>query len=93
MWANAKRDGRPAEYRWCPLFNAAVSLTPTTRVPCSNGAKTQNPLKLTGVPETNEMISAASMLKFTILQGHVGEILLFNKSFFRLSICASLAKI
>jgi len=23
MWANAKRDGRPAEYRWCPLFNAA----------------------------------------------------------------------
>jgi len=23
MWANAQRDGRPAEYRWCPLFNAA----------------------------------------------------------------------
>jgi len=23
MWANARRDGRPAEYRWCPLFNAA----------------------------------------------------------------------
>ena len=23
MWANAKRDGRPAEYRWRPLFNAA----------------------------------------------------------------------
>jgi len=22
MWANAQRDGRPAEYRWCPLFNA-----------------------------------------------------------------------
>jgi len=22
-WANAQRDGRPAEYRWCPLFNAA----------------------------------------------------------------------
>jgi len=22
MWANAKRDGRPAEYRWRPLFNA-----------------------------------------------------------------------
>jgi len=23
MWANAKRDGRSAEYRWRPLFNAA----------------------------------------------------------------------
>ena len=23
MWANAQRDGRPAEYRRCPLFNAA----------------------------------------------------------------------
>jgi len=21
MWANAQRDGRPAEYRWCPPFN------------------------------------------------------------------------
>jgi len=21
MWANAQRDGRPAEYRWRPLFN------------------------------------------------------------------------
>jgi len=23
MSANAQRDGRPAEYRWRPLFNAA----------------------------------------------------------------------
>jgi len=23
MWANAERDGRPAEYRWRRLFNAA----------------------------------------------------------------------
>jgi len=23
MWANAQHDGRHAEYRWCPLFNAA----------------------------------------------------------------------
>jgi len=23
MWANAQRVGRPAEYRWRPLFNAA----------------------------------------------------------------------
>ena len=42
MWANALSDGRPAEYRWRPLFNAAVWLMPTTRVPCSNAAKTRN---------------------------------------------------
>ena len=81
MWANAQRDGCPAEYRWRPLFNAAVWLTPTTRVPCSNAAKTRNLLKLPGVPQTNEMISAASGPKFTILWGHVGEILLLNKFF------------
>jgi len=23
MWADAQRDGRPAEYRWRPLFIAA----------------------------------------------------------------------
>jgi len=60
MWANAQRDGRPAEYRWRPLFSAAVWLMPTTRVPCSNAAKTRKLLKLPGVPQTNETISAAS---------------------------------
>ena len=69
MWANAQRDHRPAEYRWRPLLNAAVWLTPTIRVPCSNAAKTPNPLKLAGVPQTNEMISAASRTKFTIFVG------------------------
>ena len=29
MWANAQPDGRPAEYRWCPVLNAAVWLAPT----------------------------------------------------------------
>jgi len=81
MWANAQRDGRPAGYRWRPLLNTAVWLTPTTRVPCSNAAKTRNPLKLAGVPQTPETISAASGPKFAILWGHVEEILLLNKFF------------
>ena len=51
MWANAQPDGRPAEYRWRPLLNAAVCLTSTTSVPCSNAANTQNPLKFVGVPQ------------------------------------------
>jgi len=68
MWANAQRDGRPAEYRWrLPLYNATIWLTPTSRVPCSNAAKTLNPLKFTAVPQTNETISAASGPKFTSL--------------------------
>jgi len=36
-------------------------LTPTTRVLCSNAAKTQNPLKFAGVPQTPEPISAVSL--------------------------------
>ena len=67
MWANAQRDGRPAEYRCRPLLNAAVWLTPTTRVPCSNAAKMRNPSKFAGVPQTRQQISAASGPKFTIL--------------------------
>ena len=72
MWANAQRVGRPAEYRWRPLLNAAVWLTPTTRVPCSNAAMTRNPLKFAGVPQTTGSISAASGPKFTIHCGTCG---------------------
>jgi len=81
MWANAQRDGCPAKYRWRPQFNTAVWLMPTTSVPCRNAAKTRNPLKLLGVPQTNERISAARGPKFTILWRHVWEILLLNKFF------------
>ena len=76
MLANGQRDGRPAYYRWRPVFSAAVWLTP-----CSNAAKTQNSLKFVGVPQTPEPISAVSRPKFTILSGHVEEVLLLNKFF------------
>ena len=49
-----------------------IWLTPTTTVPCSNAAKKQNPLKLAGVPQTPEPISATSGPKFTILWGTSG---------------------
>jgi len=65
MWANAPRDDRPAEYMWRPLFNAVkFGCRPLS---CSNAAKTRNPLKFGGVPQTREQISAASGPKFTIL--------------------------
>jgi len=62
---------------------------PNTGVPCSKAAKTRNPLKFAGVPQTNETISAVSGSKFTILWKHVDEILLLNKFFPIVSTCLS----
>jgi len=50
-------------------------------MPCSNAAKTRKLLKVAGVPQTPERISATSRPKFTVLEGHVEEILLLNKFF------------
>jgi len=66
---------------------------PTTRVPYSNAAKMHNQLKLAGVLQTRQQISSISGPKFAILRGHVEEVLMFNNFFFRLSICAFVAKI
>ena len=87
MWANAKHDGRPDKYWWRCLFNAAVWLTHTTRVPCSNAAKTRNQLRLAEVPQIRQQISAVSGSKFTILRGHVEEVL--NKFFPIVNTCLS----
>ena len=65
-----------------PVQRRKVWLTLTTRVPCSNAAKTRNPLKFAGVPQTTGWISAISRPKFTILWGHVEDISLLNKFFF-----------
>jgi len=61
----------------------------TTRVPCSNSAKTRNLLKFAGVPQTRQQISAVSRPKFTILSGHAEEVLLFNKFFPIVDTCLS----
>ena len=85
---------------WWPPCRGNLCSTPqslaeaTTTVPCSYATKTRNPLKFAGVPQTIGPISiTAGGPKFTILWGHVEEILLLNKFFFRLSICALVAKI
>jgi len=83
MSANAQRDGHPAEQ--CHK----LSLTPTTGVPCSNDAKTRNPLKFGVVPQTTGPISAASGPKFTILWGHLEDILLRNNFFPIVDTCLS----
>ena len=58
-------------------------------MPSSNAAKTRKPLKLAGVPQSPETISAASAPKFTILWAHMEEILLFNKFFPIVDTCLS----
>ena len=70
MWANAQRDGRLAEYRWRPLFNAA-KFGSRPLVKCR--AKTRNPLKLAGVPQTNETISFANGLNGLYCEGMWGR--------------------
>ena len=56
-----------------PNAGGALCSTPQTLadahyyMPCSNAAKTRKPLKLAGVPQTNQRISAARVPKFTIL--------------------------
>jgi len=55
----------------------------------SNAAKTRNPLKFTGVPQTRQQISAAGGPKFTVLSGQVEEALLFNKFFLIVDTCIS----
>ena len=94
MRAGAQCDGRPAEHRRAPsVQRRKVWPTPSTRCRAvTYAAKTRNPLKFVGVPQTNDPISAISGPKFTILSGHVEEILLLKKLFFRLSILALIAK-
>jgi len=82
MWADAKRDVRPAKYRCRPLLNAVDQIAKISlwcnlgtkktarrsqRRRCSNEAKTRNPMKFAGVPQTRQPISAVSKPKFSIL--------------------------
>jgi len=73
-----------------PNVGGALCSTPqsladaTTTVSRSNAAKTRNPLKFARVPQTivhTGPISAASGPKFTLLWGHMKDILLLNKFF------------
>jgi len=53
MWANAQRDGRPAEHRWRPLFNAAKFSwrTPTTRCRVVTLPRCESSWNLHGCPK------------------------------------------
>jgi len=89
MWANAQRDGRPDEYRWRPLFNAAkFSWRPLPECRAVTLSRRETGEIRRGA-QTRQQISAVSRPKFTILLGHVEEVLLFNKIFPIVDICLS----
>jgi len=69
-------------------IGGALCSTPQS-LACSNAAKTRNPLKFVGVPQTPEPISAASGPKFTILWRHLEDILLLNNFFPIVAMCLS----
>ena len=79
-----------------PKIGGALCSTPQsladaqyTWLPSSNAAKTRNPLKFAGVPQTTGSISAASGPKFTILLEHMEKVLLLNTFFPIVDTCLS----
>jgi len=61
MWANAQRDGRPAKYRWRPLFSAAkFGWHPLLQCHAVTLPRQENLLKFAGLPQTTGPISATS---------------------------------
>jgi len=82
MWANAQRDGRPAEHRWRPLFNATKfgwrSLLDCRAVTLP---RLETRWNLQGCPKLPDRSQPLVGRKFTILWGHVEEILLLHKFF------------
>ena len=95
MWASAQPDGRPAAYRWRRLFNAAVWLTPTTRRRAVTLPRRETSWNLQGCPilvnRSQPLVGWSS--PYSDFWGHVKEVLLLNKFFFRLLIRALVAKI
>jgi len=97
-WLNSVRGQElPEMYTQCTSAgdgqtSCKVWLTSVERRRCSYEAKMRNPLKIVGVAQIRQPMSAVSGPTFTILREHVAEILLIY-TFFRLSIHALLAKI
>jgi len=90
MWANAQRDVVALPNIGGALYSTPQSLADAHYyMPCINAPKTRNPLKVAGVPQTNETISAASGSKFTLLWGHLEDILLINNFFPIVDTCLS----
>jgi len=96
MWANAQRDGRPAEYWWRPLFNAAkYGWRPIVECRAVTLPRRETRWSLQGCPKLTNRSQPLVGRSLPYCEVHVGDrpILLLKKLFFRLSIRALVAKI
>jgi len=85
-----QRDGRPAEYRWRPLFNTAkFGWHPILECRAVTLTRCETRWNLLGCLKQPNRSQPLVGRKFTILWGHVGEILLSNKFFPIVDTCLS----
>jgi len=92
MWANAQRDGCPAQYRWRPLFNAAkFGWCPLLGCLAIMLPRREIHWNLLGCPKLTNR-SQPLVGRSSSYCKDMGEILLFNR-FFQLSIRTLVVKI
>jgi len=93
MWANAQRDGRPAEYRWRPLFNATKSgWRPLLQCLAVTLPRRETRWNLQGCPKLPDW-SQPLVGRSSPYCGDMWRRYCCLTSFFLLSICALVAKI
>ena len=92
MWASAQCDGRPAEYRWRPLFNAAkfgwcrlLECRAVTLPKCETRWNLQGCPKLAN---RSQLLRGQSSPYYQDMWG-VGEVSMFNKFFPVVDTCLS----
>ena len=94
MWANAQRDGRPAEYKWRPLFNAAkFCWRPLLECHVVTLLRRETRWNLLWCPKLATRSQSLVGRSSPYYKDMLGEILLFNKFFFWLSIRTLVTKI
>jgi len=82
IWANAQRDGRPAEYRWRPLFNTAkFGWYPILECRAVTLPRRETRWNLQGCPKLTKQSQRLVGRSSPYCGGHVEEILLLNKFF------------
>jgi len=91
MRVNAQRDGRPAEYRWRLLFNAAkFGSRPILKCRAVTLPRRETRWYLQGCPKlTKRSQPLVGRSKFTVLCRHVEEMLLLNNFFPIIDTCLS----
>jgi len=82
MWANAQGDGRPAEYMWRSLFNAAkFGWRPLLERRAVTLPRRETGWNLQGCPKLTKRSQPLECRSSPLLWGHVEEILLLNNFF------------